>query len=151
MEAIKPVYVAPTSMDLLERCVGAHTQNANESFNSTVWRMAPKAKFAGSVVVETASHIAVTLFNEGHNGLLSIMKELGVTVGEQSLRVWWFLDMERKCSRDQPYSRPSRNKGSLLHQGRDTRRSQLVLVLIVLQALLHQLGSFEVVMNLPQQ
>ncbi|KAE8738504.1 hypothetical protein FOCC_FOCC016012 [Frankliniella occidentalis] len=82
MEAIKPMYQALTNQ---ERCLGAHTQNANESFNATVWRMAPKAKFAGSVVVETASLIAVCLFNEGHNSLLSIMKELGVTVGEQSV------------------------------------------------------------------
>lgn len=45
--------------------------------------MAPKAKFSGNVVVETASLAAVCLFNEGHNTVMTILKELGITVGEQ--------------------------------------------------------------------
>ncbi|KAG5312845.1 COX1 oxidase, partial [Acromyrmex insinuator] len=37
----KPVYEQLTTDDLLTRCIGGFTQNCNESFNSTVWAMAP--------------------------------------------------------------------------------------------------------------
>lgn len=100
MEAIKPVYEDLTKMDLLERCLGAQTQNANESFNSTVWRMAPKAKFSGNVVVETASSIAVGLFNEGHNTLLAIMEELSIVNGEHSTQMCHMMDAKRMASAD---------------------------------------------------
>ena len=76
MQAIKPVYEDLSKLELLERCVGAHTQNSNESFNSTVWRLAPKSKFSSNTIVETASHIAVCMFNEGHNSLTSILKKM---------------------------------------------------------------------------
>ena len=33
---ILPIYEDLSRDDLLERCLGGHTQNANESFNSTV-------------------------------------------------------------------------------------------------------------------
>lgn len=32
-----PIYEDLSKDDLLERCLGGHTQNTNESFNATVW------------------------------------------------------------------------------------------------------------------
>lgn len=43
-----PIYEDRSRQDLLERCLGEHTQNANESFNSTVWRLAPKHLNSGT-------------------------------------------------------------------------------------------------------
>lgn len=47
-DAIKPIYNDLSSRELLERCLGGNTQNNNESFNSTVWRLAPKHLHCGS-------------------------------------------------------------------------------------------------------
>ncbi|XP_039304169.1 uncharacterized protein LOC120357546 [Solenopsis invicta] len=44
---IKPIYEDLSSEDLLERCLGANTQNNNESFNACVWNLVPKHVFTG--------------------------------------------------------------------------------------------------------
>lgn len=36
-----PIYEDLSKDDLLTRCLGGHTQNANESFNATLWRLSP--------------------------------------------------------------------------------------------------------------
>ena len=53
---IRPIYQDLSNDDLLTRCLGGHTQNANDSFNSTVWRMAPKHLHSGLKIVEIASY-----------------------------------------------------------------------------------------------
>ncbi|GFX33519.1 uncharacterized protein TNCV_1931861 [Trichonephila clavipes] len=57
-----------------------HTQNANESFNSTIWRLSPKHLHSGVKIVELSSYLAVGLFNEGNSSLLMVMNEAGNTV-----------------------------------------------------------------------
>lgn len=64
-KALKPIYNQLSGDDLLERCLGAHTQNNNESFHSTVWRLCPKSRFCGRRSVETAVNIATCTSNEG--------------------------------------------------------------------------------------
>ncbi|KAG8236893.1 hypothetical protein J437_LFUL016011 [Ladona fulva] len=41
-EAILPINEDLSRGSLLERCLGGYAQNANESFHSTVWHLAPK-------------------------------------------------------------------------------------------------------------
>lgn len=79
--ALIPIYEDLSAENLLERCLGAHTQNNNESLHSTIWRLAPKARFCGRRTIETAVNIATCTFNEGQRSLLLIMSELGITVG----------------------------------------------------------------------
>jgi len=52
--AIKPVYEELSSDDLLSRCLGGFTQNSNESFNSAVWTIAPKASASGKIILDVA-------------------------------------------------------------------------------------------------
>ncbi|GFT17511.1 uncharacterized protein TNCV_4807531 [Trichonephila clavipes] len=42
MDEIKPIIVELSAPKLLKKCVGGKTQNANELFNSTVWKYCPK-------------------------------------------------------------------------------------------------------------
>ncbi|GFV85676.1 uncharacterized protein TNCV_3436791 [Trichonephila clavipes] len=42
MDEIKAVIAELSAPKLLKKCVGCKTQNANESFNSTVWKYCPK-------------------------------------------------------------------------------------------------------------
>lgn len=60
----KPVYEDLSRDDLLNRCLGGCTQNNNESFNSTVWSIAPKTS-SSKKIVDIAANIAASIFNDG--------------------------------------------------------------------------------------
>ena len=80
---IRPIYKDLSNDDLLTRCLGDHTQNANESFNSTVWRMAAKHLHSGLKIVEIASYLAAGQFNEGYSAILTSMQQLQLKIGQQ--------------------------------------------------------------------
>lgn len=78
---IKPIYEDLSRDDLLNRCLGAETQNNNESLNALIWTFAPKHLHSGAKVVEIATFLAVIIFNEGFNGILKILVTMGCQVG----------------------------------------------------------------------
>ena len=80
-----PVYEDLTSESLLQRCLGSNTQNNNESFNQTVWRIAPKHTFNGSKISEISAMLSACIFNEGYLPILKIIECMGVTVGRGAL------------------------------------------------------------------
>lgn len=82
--ALRPVYEALSSDDLLERCIGANTQNSNESLNSCVWKFAPKHLHCGAKTVKIATYLAANIFNEGFSSILKMMNVLGIVVGLKS-------------------------------------------------------------------
>ena len=84
VKLITPIYESLSSDTLLERCLGAHTQNNNESVNSCIWMLAPKHLHSGKQVVETATHFAVMIINEGFSSILKTMENLGITLGPQA-------------------------------------------------------------------
>lgn len=64
VELFEPVYEVLSLNDLLERCLGAYIQNSNESLNSGIWAFAPKHLHSRRQVVNIATHLAVSIFNE---------------------------------------------------------------------------------------
>ncbi|CAK9803888.1 hypothetical protein ANTQUA_LOCUS3824 [Anthophora quadrimaculata] len=54
-EAIKPIYEELSRDDLLNRCLEDYSQNSNESFNATVWNLAPKSYSSGKKVSNIAT------------------------------------------------------------------------------------------------
>ncbi|GAB0098331.1 hypothetical protein DMENIID0001_140500 [Sergentomyia squamirostris] len=64
VEAITPVYEALTDDNLLERCLGGFTQNNNESFHASIWKLAPK-HLHGTETVSVAVDLATITFNLG--------------------------------------------------------------------------------------
>ena len=80
-EHLLPIYKNLSEDDLLERCLGGHNQNANESFNATVWVLSPKHLHSGLKVVEISAYIAAGIFNEGNSSVLRIMNLLNLTIG----------------------------------------------------------------------
>ncbi|XP_018315083.1 uncharacterized protein [Mycetomoellerius zeteki] len=83
-EKLKPIYVNLSRDELLNRCLGGYTQNSNESFNATVWNLAPKSYLSGKKVLQIATDIAVCNFNDGLSNILRIMQVLEMTIGPQS-------------------------------------------------------------------
>jgi len=79
--AIKPIYEELSIDNLLNRCISDFTQNSSESFNATVWSMAPKSVSSGKVVLNIAINIAVCVYNDGLSSIMRIMEVLGMTIG----------------------------------------------------------------------
>jgi len=79
-----PIYEDLSRDDLLQRCLGSHTQNANESFNATIWRLASKHLNSGLKIIEISAYIAAGIFNEGYSSILKIMNSLDIIVGTYS-------------------------------------------------------------------
>lgn len=92
---IRPIYEDLTSNDLLERCLGALTQNNNESLNSTIWMFAPKHLHCGKRTVDIANYLAVVIFNEGFRPILKIMDVLGIKIGPNAKQYAECRDNER--------------------------------------------------------
>ena len=61
------------------------TQNANESINSVVWSILPKAKYHGYRSVRGAAAIATIFFNRGRSGLVKFFDKVGISVTEELL------------------------------------------------------------------
>lgn len=95
-KAISPVYEELSSDDLLTRCLGGFTQNSNESFNSTVWAMAPKSSSSGKHVLDTAVFIAVGIYNDGLSSIMRLMQDLGMKIGSNCFNFCMETDERRK-------------------------------------------------------
>ncbi|XP_046145882.1 uncharacterized protein LOC123989223 [Osmia bicornis bicornis] len=80
---IRPIYEDLSNDELLERCLGGHTQNPNESFNATVWRMTPKHLNSGHQIIEIAAYMAAGMFSEGYATILITMQLLHLNIGQQ--------------------------------------------------------------------
>lgn len=78
---IHPLYEELSRDDLLERCLGGYTQNANESFNACVWALPPKTVHSGKQIVEIAANMAACNFNDGLTGMMQIMRVLQLEIG----------------------------------------------------------------------
>jgi len=69
--------------DLLSPCLEGFTQNANESLNSVVWSIAPKAISSDKSVVDIATNIAVITYNCGFGRLLDVMSTLQLKINSE--------------------------------------------------------------------
>lgn len=121
-EVIKPIFEDLSRDDLLKRCLGAETQNSNESFNSLVWTFAPKTLHSGFKINELASFLAVIIFNDGFTGIQKVMEVLGVKIGFHCDNYAKKRDNERmkrselRCSNQYKQARiDNREKASTLH------------------------------------
>ena len=97
---IRPIYEALSDEDLLTRCFGGHTQNSNESSNSTIWRLAPKHLNAGSKIIEIASFIAACVFTERFSSTLKMMNDLNINLGSHALNFASGYDEQRVSRQD---------------------------------------------------
>ncbi|XP_067208105.1 uncharacterized protein [Linepithema humile] len=114
-----PIYEDLSRDDLLTRCLGGHTQNANESFNSTIWRLAPKHLHCGLKIVEVASYIAAVVFNEGNSSILMMMNELQIVVGSLSFNFG-------KQTDEQRVKRQNRRSSLETKEARIARKKQML-------------------------
>ncbi|KAM7297060.1 hypothetical protein ISCGN_022214, partial [Ixodes scapularis] len=111
--AMLPVYQRLSQVSLLQRCLGAKTQNASESFHSVLWSLMPKEQYASLIAVETALHEAVLRFNAG---CYKATAEISVAVGLQPAH----LALQRAAEKDALRL----HKASKRHQEKLERRNK---------------------------
>jgi len=63
------------------KCVHGETQNANEGFNNMIWAKCPKNIFVSRPVLEMGVNSAILQFNEGSNGVTSVLKHFDINDG----------------------------------------------------------------------
>lgn len=82
LDSIKDIFKDLSMPSLLKKCVGGHTQNANESLNALIWKFCPKTSGSGKKIVQIAINEAVMCFNEGQCGRINVMREMGLQIGK---------------------------------------------------------------------
>lgn len=81
IQAIKPIYEDLSKDELLERCLGGFTRNANESLNQLIWRIAPKKLSGSKQIVEFASYVATCSSNECAGAFFTFLSDMDISVG----------------------------------------------------------------------
>ena len=76
-----PIFKDLSDDSLLSRCLHGHTQNANESFNSLIWKRCPKDVFVSRKLIEIATFSAIVNFNDGFSGLAKVFNYLNISIG----------------------------------------------------------------------
>ena len=76
-----PVYQSLCQDDMLEKCLHGKTQNANESFNGTIWNKVPKANQVGLNTLCFGVYDAISHFNIGEKATLDTLSLVGVNPG----------------------------------------------------------------------
>ena len=125
VKILKTIYEDLSKNTLLERCLGAHTQNNNESLNSCIWIMAPKHLHSGKEVDEIATHLAVIIFNEGFSAILKTMDVLGITLGPEAEACAARLDEERIQRSERRFSDVAKNARIQLREEQVANRELL--------------------------
>ena len=114
MDELKQVYQRLTEKDLLQRGARSATQNVNESRNGMIWGLCPKESFCGKPTVETAVHLAVLIYNDGHEKLGDVLAAMGCEQTPSSAAFLQKFNSEsryharRKSSEDQKSARKKR-------------------------------------------
>ena len=70
--------------DLLSKCLHGRTQNANEAFNHIIWKKCPKSVYVGRSTLELGVSAAVLGYNEGAEGVFSVLDKLGIKGGKNT-------------------------------------------------------------------
>ncbi|KAH7932065.1 hypothetical protein HPB52_024918 [Rhipicephalus sanguineus] len=86
-DALLPIYERLSQASLLQRCLGAKTQNASEAFHSVLWSLMPKEQHASLIAVETALHDAVLRYNAGcYRATQELASSVGLTPGHLAIQ-----------------------------------------------------------------
>lgn len=98
---ILPIYQRLASNELLERCSGCGTQNANESLHNMIWSKCPKEIFVYKDRVKRSVMEAICEYNKGTlRAIKDSQKALGIPVGNVSTKLGVIIDSRKKLFRN---------------------------------------------------
>ena len=71
--------------ELLAKCLHGETQNSNESLSNMIWAKCPRNVFVTKPVLQLGVNSAVIEFNEGTNGVIRVLEELGIDIDKETV------------------------------------------------------------------
>ena len=80
-KAILPIYNDLCKEEMLKKCRHGKTQNANESFNGTIWDRIPKVTHVSLSTLCSGVYDALSHFNYGQKAALDIIRLLDIDPG----------------------------------------------------------------------
>ena len=81
---LQPVFMSLASNELLAKCLHGKTQNNNESLNGVIWKRCPKDVYLGKTTLSMGVASAIIGFDEGATGVLNVMTEYCIEIGNLS-------------------------------------------------------------------
>ena len=84
-DAIYPFFESLSDETLLTRCLHG-TQNHNEAINGMIWQQATRETHSSLPIVELATFLADSHFNEGSKALVLILETLSIVPGSNACR-----------------------------------------------------------------
>ncbi|CAF4695865.1 unnamed protein product, partial [Rotaria socialis] len=62
--------------DTLKRVLNGGSQNANESFHSILWSLAPKNRYSTGVMIDLCAAMAALIYNDGYQSIIPVLSEI---------------------------------------------------------------------------
>ena len=95
MFKIKPIFEEFTADKQLVKCLHGKTQNANESFNATIWERVSKSYYVSLTQLKFGVFDAVANFNIGRKASILIFEILNMVPGKYTLQGCETLNQKR--------------------------------------------------------
>ena len=92
---IRPIYQDLSKKSELTKCLHGKTQNANESFNGTIWDRMPKDTYVSLSNLELGVYDAVANFNIGFKATVLVYEKLVLIPGKYTLNGCKHLNAKR--------------------------------------------------------
>ena len=99
---------------MLEKCLHGKTQNANESFNGTIWNRVPKSNHVGLNTLCFGVYDAISHYNNGAQAALDTMSLIGIDPGLYMSKVCGSLNRTRKRHSVYRASSPQKKRRMIL-------------------------------------
>ena len=125
-QAILPTYLDLCKESMLEKCLHGKTQNANESFNGTIWNRVPKANHVGLGTLCFGVYDAISHFNYGQKASLDTMRMLKIAPGYHMTKSCGIINKERKRLSVYKSSEPQKKRRKILRHLKKKKNDKLV-------------------------
>ena len=110
-EVMLPVFESLSRESFLEKCKECYTQNANESFNRTLWSLCPKEQFNSTTEVSLSVNLAVCLFNNGFEYTCkNALNAIGAPILQHMIHSWQKEDTDRILKNDLKDTKEAKQK-----------------------------------------
>jgi hypothetical protein len=124
-KAILPTYTDLCKEELLKKCLHGKTQNANESFNATIWNRIPKATHVGLDALSLGVYDAISNFNYGQKASLDTIKSLGIEPGLYMNRSSQSVNQKRKRRSIYKASSPVKKRRKILRHSHTKKNDKI--------------------------
>ena len=111
---VKPIYKDLIKLEELEKCLHGMTQNQNESYNALIWERAPKSIYLSIDKMCFAVYDAVAVFNDGRQGSLKLLKNVGINPGYFTTELCSILNARRRMRSSHKWQNDTKKRRKIL-------------------------------------